>query len=58
VVPSSAHKQQKTPKLMQEEGENSKKRPLFVEGVFWLNFGVLVGGARNLENCAKKGQKP
>jgi hypothetical protein len=45
VVPSSVHKLQKTSKWLQKEGENSKKRPLFVEGVFWLNFGVLIGCA-------------
>ncbi len=55
VVPTSVH----CPHIwLQKEGENSKKTPFFVEGVFWLNFGVLVGYARNLENCAKKGQKP
>jgi hypothetical protein len=40
VVPTSVHKPQKTPKWLQSEGENSKKKPLFGEGVFWLNFGV------------------
>jgi hypothetical protein len=38
VVPTYGHKPQKTPKWQQKEGENSKKRLLFVEGVFWLNF--------------------
>jgi hypothetical protein len=54
VVPTSVHKPQKTPKWLQNEGENSKIRPLFVEGVLWLNYGVLVGCS---QNCAKKGQK-
>jgi hypothetical protein len=35
-----------------------KQKPLFVEGVFWLNFRVLVGCAQNLENCAKKDENP
>jgi hypothetical protein len=50
------HKPQKTPKWLLNEGENSKKRPSFVEGVLWLNFGVLVGYAGN--GAPKKGQKP
>jgi hypothetical protein len=57
VVPTSVHKLLKTPKWLPQEGENSKKRPLFVEGVLWLNFRVLIGYALNLENCTKKGQK-
>jgi hypothetical protein len=47
VVPTSVHKLLKTPKWVQKEGENSKKRPLFVEGVLWLNLGVLIGYVQN-----------
>jgi hypothetical protein len=31
---------------------------LFVAGVFWWNFGVLVGCARNLKVASKKNEKP
>jgi hypothetical protein len=54
VVPTFVHKLQKTPKWLQKEGENSKKRPLFVEGVLWLNFGVLIGYARKLRQKRRK----
>jgi hypothetical protein len=49
LFPTSVHK----PKWLQNEGENSKKRPLFVEGVFWLNFGVLIGCAHDLAKTLK-----
>ncbi len=54
VVPTYVHKPQKTLKWLQNEGENSKKRPLFVEGVFWLNFGVLIGCAPKKDKNPKK----
>jgi hypothetical protein len=55
--PYICKKAAKTPKWLQKEGANSKERPLFVEGVLWLNFGVLIGYARNLGNCNKKSTK-
>jgi hypothetical protein len=39
---------------LQNEGQNSKIKPLFVEGL-WLNFWVLIDCARNF---SKKGHKP
>jgi hypothetical protein len=56
VVPTSVHKPQKTPKRLQNE-KNSKKRLLFVERLFWSNFGVFIGFTEKLYQKRQKPQK-
>jgi hypothetical protein len=46
-----------TPQL-QNERLISKKRTLFVERVFWLNFWGLIGCTQNWNIVPKKDEKP